>query len=314
MADKVDFGPRLGADPELFVIARKGGEFAKNTIVPVCGKVGGTKNNPVVVPKAALADFMKMDSSSKGDFAYQEDNVMFEFNIPGLSNSDYFHHTIQGYLSYLENSILAPRGLMLAWINKYKFPEKFLTHPMAHIIGCSPDFDAYRPKHNQVRKPFEITDLGNQRFCGGHLHVQYNTNNVPREIFARYMDLVVGLPFLSLDKQGDRRKFYGKAGIYRPKDYGIEYRTPSNFWLDPKIREKQVCSYLAHNIFSLANSANTEPSGLSETYRKVPWPDVEKAINDEDTKLSDEIVRHIAMRVLPFGMYSYHAGQFRSHY
>src|SRR5438132_14188438 len=102
MADKVDFGPRLGADPELFVIAKKGEEFGKNTIIPICGRIGGTKTNPIWVPKGTLTSYIRLDERGKGDFGYQEDNVMFEFNIPGVVSSDYFQHAITGYLAYLE--------------------------------------------------------------------------------------------------------------------------------------------------------------------------------------------------------------------
>ena len=35
-----------------------------------------------------------------------------------------------------------------------------------------------------------------------------------------------------------RKQLYGKAGAYRPKPYGFEYRTLSNFWVfDKKLIE-----------------------------------------------------------------------------
>jgi hypothetical protein len=52
------------------------------------------------------------------------------------------------------------------------------------------------------------------------------------------LDLYLGLPSLLLDGDEDRRLLYGKAGAFRPKSYGVEYRVLSNFWvLNPELRE-----------------------------------------------------------------------------
>jgi hypothetical protein len=46
------------------------------------------------------------------------------------------------------------------------------------------------------------------------------------------MDFYLGLPSLVYDAATRRREMYGKAGAYRPKSYGVEYRTLSNAWLN----------------------------------------------------------------------------------
>ncbi|OYV41139.1 MAG: hypothetical protein B7Z80_02685 [Rhodospirillales bacterium 20-64-7] len=46
------------------------------------------------------------------------------------------------------------------------------------------------------------------------------------------MDYFLGIHSLLWDKDGTRRKLYGKAGAFRPKPYGMEYRVLSNRWLD----------------------------------------------------------------------------------
>jgi hypothetical protein len=48
---------------------------------------------------------------------------------------------------------------------------------------------------------------------------------------ARNLDITLGLRTLDWDRDRIRRSMYGKAGAYRPKPYGIEYRTPSNKWV-----------------------------------------------------------------------------------
>lgn len=50
------------------------------------------------------------------------------------------------------------------------------------------------------------------------------------------MDLYLGVPSILMDGDTDRRRLYGKAGAYRSKPYGVEYRTLSSFWVaDPKL-------------------------------------------------------------------------------
>jgi len=45
------------------------------------------------------------------------------------------------------------------------------------------------------------------------------------------MDYYLGVQSVLLDNGTLRRNLYGKAGAYRPKGYGCEYRTLSNFWI-----------------------------------------------------------------------------------
>jgi len=45
------------------------------------------------------------------------------------------------------------------------------------------------------------------------------------------MDLFLGVPSVLIDDGKERKKLYGKAGAYRYKPYGVEYRTLSNFWV-----------------------------------------------------------------------------------
>src|SRR5690606_5853835 len=70
------------------------------------------------------------------------------------------------------------------------------------------------------------------RTCGGHIHIGYDSPDfIVSEDIVHAMDTVLGLESINLDKDDRRREMYGKAGCFRVKDYGVEYRTLSNFWL-----------------------------------------------------------------------------------
>lgn len=296
MAEK-DYGPRLGADPELFV------QNIEGQVVPICGKIGGTKETPLIINHLIEAQYgpeggrRGRDIDKKGNYAIQEDNVMLEFNIPAFSQSSYFQDSITKILTVLENTVLAQDGLRLKHEVMHSFkPEDIAPFPQAFTVGCLPDMNAYAESGDFERPPFNATHFGNHRFCGGHLHVQYNKNNVPPHIFAQFMDLVAELPFLRYDKQKMRRMFYGQPGLYREKPYGIEYRTTSNFWLTKHFREKWL-GQMVENIFTLAGTANNDPERLIQCYGKIDWGDIQHAIKTEDVKLADEIVEYVRFKV-----------------
>lgn len=294
MANEKDHGPRLGADPELFVQNDTG------TIIPVCGRIGGTKEQPLIIDNLIEATYgpeggrrNRENVDRRGNYAVQEDNVMLEFNIPAYREGSYFTDAITKMLAVMENSVLSPKDLRFKCEVMHTFrPESLEPFLQAFTVGCLPDLDAYVEGDNRERQPFSAVHFGNHRFCGGHLHVQYNHNNVPRHIFAQFMDVVAQLPFIRWDKQKMRRMFYGLPGLYREKPYGIEYRTPSNFWLGKQFRDKWLGA-MVENVLALARQANNDPEFLKNLYGRIDWHDVQQAVKTEDVKLADEIVEYV---------------------
>jgi hypothetical protein len=104
------------------------------------------------------------------------------------------------------------------------FPKDQMQHPEAHIFGCEPDFDAWTKRENKKPSPPHPF----MRSAGGHVHVETKQDQI---LTIRAMDLCLGVPSVLMDKGEDRKKLYGKAGAFRPKEYGVEYRTLSNFWI-----------------------------------------------------------------------------------
>lgn len=266
----------IGADPELFLRDERTGG-----VVPVVGLIGGTKEKPI-----------PMTGMSEG-FAIQEDNVMLEFNVPPAFDTTTFSAQIRDALDYVRNVIrITEQNLELDFGQCSRvFTHEQLDSKQARLFGCSTDFNA----HEQGRalpapNPDDlIVDDGAWRFSGGHVHLGYNSA-VPDFVVAAMCDLYLGLPSISLDKQGVRRTLYGSAGRFRPTSYGIEYRTLSNFW----IWDERLRTDIALRTFNLIHRLEGDTGELQRLFAEIPWPDVIRAINEEDETRSADLITYCA--------------------
>jgi len=194
---------RLGADPEIFLQNNAGNPIS------VIGYINADKWNPMQIPDMPAG------------YTLQEDNVALEFGIPPASNADEFVNHIT---SVMQKSLEYLPNLSFSNLSCIIFPEEQMRHPAAYIFGCEPDFDAWTKSINKSPKPpHEL-----MRSAGGHIHVETNKN--PLQV-VRAMDLFLGVPSVLMDNGEMRKQLYGKAGAHRPKSYGVEYRTLSNFWI-----------------------------------------------------------------------------------
>lgn len=79
----------------------------------------------------------------------------------------------------------------------------------------------------------------------GHIHIGYNDPNIDTNMrIIQVLDLFLGVPSVILDKDTLRRELYGKAGEFRHKYYGVEYRVLSNFW----IQDEEHVQWVFKNI------------------------------------------------------------------
>jgi hypothetical protein len=193
---------RLGCDPEVFLMDEKG-------LVPVFGLIGADKWNPKQIPDLPQG------------FTLQEDNVALEFGIPPASSADEFVKSIETvkFAFLKEHPQFTFSKLSCALFDK----KVLASNPQANVFGCEPDFNGWTRKENPKPK-----GMHNLRAAGGHVHVE--TEADPLKV-VQAMDFYLGIPSLFMDKNTERRKLYGKAGAHRPKPYGVEYRTLSNFWI-----------------------------------------------------------------------------------
>jgi len=229
---------KLGSDAEFFLMR-------KDQLVPVCGLIGGTKDNPRPV------------LTGQG-FAVQEDNVTLEFNIPPAANASEFADNITKMLVYLrqelQNMDLVPR-----YNSAEFFPMAVLQeHLKAFAFGCEPDFCVWTRSVNvtpdpitQFPSPRKPTPAiaGQFRAAGYHVHASYlvakrDSTLEEKELFVKAQDLFLGVPATLLEsnrKPSARRAFYGRAGAFRPKAYGHEYRVlGSNVLSDNPARHKWI--------------------------------------------------------------------------
>lgn len=205
----------VGADPEVFL--NDGGK-----LVSAHDYLQGSKQNPFKVDKGAV----------------QVDGIAAEFNIDPVSSYDQFQSNLDRVQEIL--------GQMIGGANVIEdvsvtFDQDFMDRVPAEnlILGCEADFNGWTMRDNN---PPEDTTM--MRTAGGHLHLGgLYTNDIYSDLhfgacarLARTMDETIGVYSILWDKDDKRRSMYGKAGCFRPKTYGMEYRTLSNKWIfSPKL-------------------------------------------------------------------------------
>jgi len=208
----------VGADPELFV-------SSKGSIVSAYDMIPGTKDKPHPVKLGAV----------------QVDGMALEFNIDPAGSRTAFVRNITTVMDELKAMI--PKGHQFAIEPSTHFPRELLDSlpEAATELGCEPDYNAYTENVNPT--PDAATTL---RTAAGHIHVGFTDGTeLPGHFdiccdLTKQFDASLGLYSLLKDSNTERRKLYGRAGAFRPKPYGMEYRVLSNFWLKDRATMKEV--------------------------------------------------------------------------
>lgn len=200
----------IGADPEVF-LGKNGSFVSAHDYLP------GDKQHPHKVNKGAV----------------QVDGMAAEFNIDPANNFEEFKDNLDS----VQNTMKSMIG-DLDFIEDVSvfFDKEFMDKIPAEnlILGCESDFNGWTMADND---PPEDTTM--MRTVGGHLHLGgFHTNNIYSDLhfgaaarLARTLDEMIGVYSVLWDKDDQRRTMYGKAGCFRPKFYGMEYRTLSNKWI-----------------------------------------------------------------------------------
>lgn len=201
----------IGADPEFFL------KDKKENFVSAHDKLPGNKNEPYKVKSGAV----------------QVDGLACEFNINPARSSEEFVDNIHTVLGELRKMIPPEFSFNFApyvVIKKDYFdslPEE------ARELGCNPDMNVYLKGFNPTPKNRAA------RTGSGHIHIGWtdgadikNKEHLEDcEFMIGALDRVYESNRRLFDRDTRRQGMYGSIGSYRPKPYGVEYRTPSNAWL-----------------------------------------------------------------------------------
>jgi len=246
----------FGADPEVFVKERKSGRF-----VGAYGLTKGTKQYP-----CELEGFWGR--------TLQVDGMALEFNTIPTNHISTFISEISGCKHNIIYSCLNKKELDLVIQPTVTFDdEEWARTPDENKeLGCDPDYCAWTLMHNPTPDASVKFRTG-----AGHIHIGWGQRFKPTEDFlficgevAKELDSTLGVASLLFDSDTQRRELYGKAGAFRPKHYGVEYRTLSNWWVSSHVLVEYVGQLATISLRRLMDKA------------PLHTPEVEDIINNND--------------------------------
>lgn len=207
-------GFTFGCDPELFVF--KDGKPVPADMIP------GSKTEPYKVEGGAV----------------QRDGFAAEFNIDPVSDYKAFTSNVKGVMKQLAEFLPKGKGYTLEAVPSVVFDKDVFDAAEDDVkeLGCMPDFNAWT---GEINPPPVDPDNPYMRSAAGHLHIGWTEGaeiTDPQHVLnccdlVKQLDWYIGAWSVTKDADPVRRRLYGKAGACRLKDYGVEYRVPSNFWV-----------------------------------------------------------------------------------
>jgi hypothetical protein len=244
---------KIGADPELFLKDTRTGRM-----VGAHGKVQGTKEFPHKLKYGNV----------------QVDGMAMEFNTKPVSDPRFFGVGVQALVKEIDSKFLKPNHLQAVITPTVEFDEEeWSSMPYeAKELGCNADFNAWSGEMNPTPNAKVSFRSG-----AGHIHIGWGTDLEQSQDFfeacrpvIRECDATLGVMTILYDDDTRRRELYGKAGSFRTKSYGVEYRPPSNKWV--------VSGKLQSYVVGLINVAlqNAMANRFTNSY------EVEDIVNNND--------------------------------
>lgn len=257
---------RIGCDPEIFFRDRQTGKF-----ISAHDRIPGTKVDPFKVPGGAI----------------QVDGTAAEINIDPAMSIQEFQGNVNRVITNLRERV---PGVDLVYDPTVEFDRDYFESlpKETRELGCNPDFCAWTEKVN----PSPDGDSTTMRTASGHIHVGWRSDddkdnplvnpNDPVHFedcisVVKQLDYYVGMFAIRWDPDVKRRSLYGKAGAFRPKPYGVEYRTPSNVWLRSPSVQGWIFEAVRKAVYDLGQGRDL--AGKYDNYAQdvinnnIPWWD-----------------------------------------
>jgi hypothetical protein len=205
------------------------------------GKVGGSKDHPLPVIGGTL----------------QEDNVSIEMAIDPAPSLEEFLSKTKQVMAELTKKV-EENGCSVVIEPSVEFSEEVLQMfaPSSMESGCDPDYNVYSNKENEFPDIMQIP----YRHGSGHLHIDcpLAVENVnARNSLVYLCDILIKAPQWLVEGDVLRNRYTGALGNFRPKSYGIEYRSGSNIIL----KDEKILSH-AYRAAVLASSLIKERTNI----------------------------------------------------
>lgn len=274
----------LGADPEFFIVNKASGEV-----------VGSEK----LIPKTGLPVKFKFQTPNPiRERAVVVDGVQAELNLRPSYCRSTFANEISSAFSGLKLKLAKAPDFKISFAGVVKItPEELASlSDECRVFGCNPSENLYDSSAAVAVDPSKYL----YRSAGGHIHLglsspiyQPGRGVDHRRRLIPLLDALVGNTCVLIDRdpgQAERRKNYGRAGEFRLPQHGLEYRTPSNFWLQSYQLFGLVFGLARMAVSTLSTTLNNSGKPALDLERelltRVDMGKIVRAINKNDFRLA----------------------------
>lgn len=258
----------IGSDPELHLQDNETGKIV--SAIPILKK---DKHNPIVL--------------SGGTKLYY-DNVLAEISHSPVANAEDGVKKFREIFSNVQK-FLGPRYTLLPQA-AHTYDKDQLKDKTCWETGCNPNLDAYAEMENPRVEFKDGLRTGSFHIHLGHpkLKTMYEKADA-----IKMMDVYLGCSSVIFDKDptaGKRRKYYGRAGEFRPTDYGLEYRPLGNYPLRTPAMTKLVFDLVEYCAGHVERGTVKDVINIKGIQKVTQW-----AINDNDPKEAMKVLDKAAL-------------------